>query len=111
VITYGLSAFLLILGFARLDSESKVKTPKVFLYLGEASYSIYLTHYPVIIILFKLFTVIGLGESILVNVIALITLIVGCLFHSIVEKPLLKLFRNKTLVPKVDFNQELARTN
>jgi exopolysaccharide production protein ExoZ len=109
VITYGLSAFLLILGSARLDSESKVKIPKVFLYLGEASYSIYLTHYPVIVVLFKVFTVIGLGESILLYVIPLIALIVGCLFHTIIEKPLLKFFRNKTSVQKVDFNKELVR--
>ncbi|MGM0904267.1 MAG: acyltransferase family protein [Bacillota bacterium] len=115
VVIYGVSAFLLILGSARFDSQSNIKTPKLFLYLGDASYSIYLTHYPAIIVLLKVFTILGLdnvmSESLLMHLIALITLLGGCLFHSIIEKPLLKLVRNRTISKQTEFNQELPKAN
>ncbi len=117
VITYGFSSFLLILGAARMDLESKKKTkiPNIFLYLGNASYSIYLTHYPAIIVWSKISILLRLekmiNENVLMIIIALASLGVGCVFHSVLEKPLLNFIRIKMISKKTKQNSELPRAN
>ena len=57
-----------------MDLESKKKTtiPNIFLYLGNASYSIYLTHYPAIIVLSKISILLRLEKMINENVLMII---------------------------------------
>lgn len=99
VASFGIASFFLVCGAAALDINSKVNTPKMMKFLGDASYSIYLTHYPVIILLSKVITAIGvtklIGAGASMHLIAAMTLIVGCLFHVIIEKPLLRTIRTK----------------
>jgi peptidoglycan/LPS O-acetylase OafA/YrhL len=45
VITYGIAATLIVMGSAFLDINNLLNVPHVLYYLGDASYSIYLTHW------------------------------------------------------------------
>jgi peptidoglycan/LPS O-acetylase OafA/YrhL len=61
-------------GIAALLERFRTKEPRAFqriaVYVGDASYSIYLTH--------------------LILIVALISSIAGCIAYSVIEKPLLK---------------------
>jgi exopolysaccharide production protein ExoZ len=109
VISFGIPAFILVLGAASLDISSKIRIPKMLLFLGDASYSIYLTHYPVTLIIAKVFTILGLSNAlhpfILMNLIALLTLASGCLFYIMIEKPLLNLIKTKNKTKSHTSNQ------
>lgn len=95
-LVYGLGYLLIIVGAVRLEQMGRFKTPSVMVELGNASYSIYLVHFTILsagaIFWFKLrldvvpwplaFTALGVGS-----------IVAGWLFHRIVERPLLSIFR------------------
>lgn len=93
VVFFGLPASLIIMG----TLHSSYKVPNTFIYLGDASYSIYLVHASVISILIKCLTLLGWGHmfSGFLGAIILIasTLIISCLFYSLVERRLLDYFK------------------
>ncbi|MDJ1468826.1 acyltransferase family protein [Xanthocytophaga flava] len=89
VYLFGIPATLLIFGSLYL----KTVVPRVLVYLGDASYSLYLIHGTVLSILIKLVVKLHLNEVMnnLAGAILLFTLtvILSCLFYSLVEKRLL----------------------
>lgn len=105
-ISWGIPAFLLILGLVSYESKKIVKIHKLFIYLGDASYSIYLTHIIGITFMgwfiekFKIEHI-----SLLVAFGGIILIISGCLFHSLVERPFLKYLNNNLITPKREFIQ------
>lgn len=50
-IVFGIPAFLTVTGAASLEAKKSFEVPDLMLYFGDASYSIYLTHGPVISVL------------------------------------------------------------
>jgi len=98
-IVYGIPSMLIILGASSLDISKSVKVPPLFLYLGDASYSIYLVHYPCLSSLIKVATVVNLGHLIgyfsTISLIIIITLGVGLISYYCIEKPLLVFSRKK----------------
>jgi len=102
VLTWGVPSFLLILGLVSFETRRKISIPKIFIYLGDASYSIYLTHIVGIAIvsgLAKRLNIYDNEHTLLVSCLAVsVILIFGCLFYSLIEKPLLKYLKNKFLV-------------
>lgn len=101
IITYGISSMLIIVGGALIDLRSILKAPFILLYLGDASYSIYLTNkifIPIlsrIAIATKLETVVGYFLSI--SLVISLTVVLGCIFYSYIEKPLLNWLREKII--------------
>lgn len=96
-----LASGLLIFGLASIDLQTEINIPVFAKYLGEASFSIYLTHFLIMSVLCKFLKITSiLGDhyffiSILLMVVATIG---GCLVYSILEKPLyrrIKAFRIK----------------
>jgi exopolysaccharide production protein ExoZ len=98
VFSWGIPSAILIYGLVNLDLSQKVKNNKVLLFLGDASYSIYLTHtlaiYFCILILneFRLFEV--FGPQITVTLCIIFTVVSTCLFYIFVEKPVLGFLRD-----------------
>lgn len=94
VILYGIPSILLIYGMVSYEATKKIKFPILFTFLGDASYSIYLTHYPLLSAINKVFLKIHfyntVGYFIATSLIVICTVAVGCLCHLLLEKPLIK---------------------
>ncbi|MBW4614352.1 MAG: acyltransferase [Desmonostoc vinosum HA7617-LM4] len=101
---YGIPSMLIVIGAAALDLNREIQIPSIFIYLGDASYSVYLTHASVINILTNLIAKMHLENMFYSDLskffILIISLLVGCIFHSYIEQPLLKVFRKKILVSR-----------
>lgn len=94
-INFGLPYSLIIYALISLESsriENRIK--KIFVFLGDASYSIYLTHFIGIILLKSIVSKIGLNTYIEFTFIVVILTVIGSLCYSYIEKPLLKHINN-----------------
>jgi peptidoglycan/LPS O-acetylase OafA/YrhL len=100
---YGVGAMLMILGGVVLETTTNLRIPRVLIFLGEASYSIYLVHFPALSGFAKITTrlkAIGVPDELLFVMVAMGGVAVGVAFYLLVEKPLLTLFRTIGRVPK-----------
>jgi len=94
---FGLPFSMLVLGAVLLERQGKLVLPRWMVLMGDASYSIYLIHNPLVSLTSRLvgrlhvFASWGLGM--LVGVAS--SVIVGVLYHLFVEKPLIRLFRQQ----------------
>jgi exopolysaccharide production protein ExoZ len=92
-IAFGLGAALAILGGATLERQGRLRIAGTLVFLGEASYSIYLVHFPAISALCKIITAVShriqLPGLLIFAVAALPALAIGIAFHLLLEKPLL----------------------
>ncbi len=112
IFAYGLPSALIILGCVSLELKQKVKTPKFLTFLGDSSYSIYLTHFPGLTFLDKVFIFLGIynsmGYTLTLSLLISTTIMIGCVVHVLIEKPLLSLLRSKLLIKRT--NQELIKS-
>lgn len=101
VIGYGLSSALIVCGLVAREHARPIAVPRTLLLLGDASYSIYLIHYPILSIVARLWLKV-FGKTVWVDcaylAIAALAAAAGVLFHLYVEKPvtraLMKQWRN-----------------
>lgn len=97
---YGIGSVLIIVGLAVLETNGRFRTPNLLEFVGEASYSIYLTHFPLLSIFAKLFFALKLNAYVSPSVayLFLVLLCVACggAFHVLVEKPLLQWLSSRT---------------
>ncbi len=108
----GLSSFLMVLGAAGWELGARIRSdgvaptlPRGLVFLGDASYAIYLLHGPVLSATCKLAVVLGWDRQLGVNAVGWLAftacLVVGSGFHQWVEKPLLRWLRSlRHPVPK-----------
>ena len=94
VLLFGLPSFLIILSVVKLELNRTVKIHNVFLQMGDASYSIYLIHLPVVAAFFKLLVKFNINNPVLIFLLTCILFIGICvagifIFHKI-EQPLIK---------------------
>jgi peptidoglycan/LPS O-acetylase OafA/YrhL len=97
VLNYGVPSFMLILGLA----TSKQTSNKILGKLGDSSYSLYLSQFFIIPLVFKFDSVLQkliANSTIMVIIVSIVTLIFGHFVYLLVEKPLTKLTR-KYLLP------------
>lgn len=98
----GLSSILIIFGLASIDIQKNIKIPRVFNYLGNAAFAIYLSHNLFLNAFSELFSRFSIFESIggALTSISFLVLILctGCLVHSFIEKPLIS--KMKWMIPK-----------
>ncbi len=89
----GLSAAVMLVGVMQLERERRLRVPPWLLFLGNASYSIYLVHMLVNVVierpLYRIATAHGLGTLFCAVVMFAAGLLVGCLCHVHIERPLL----------------------
>lgn len=95
----GLACSFLVLSAASIDLKRKIKVPKLLLLIGDASYSIYLTHYYILLFLFILLNKVNNLNSIFnilaVTTVYFITIFLGIVFHLLIEKPILNYLNRK----------------
>ena len=95
-ILYGLSALAVICGAASLEHQNIIKIPSFMVFLGNASYAIYLVHITAMSATALVVNKLGLG-GLPVEVLAVLALLsaicAGSLIHALVENPILKLLR------------------
>jgi exopolysaccharide production protein ExoZ len=97
---FALTFAIIVLGSVLLEWQGKLKSPQWLIKLGDASYSIYLVHNPLISVSNRL-TAHSFGSTnytlaILAGI--LFSIFVGYLYHLIVEKPLTKFFHKKLTI-------------
>jgi exopolysaccharide production protein ExoZ len=102
VIGWGISSALIILGFSSRDYISNIKAPRLLKFIGDASYSIYLTHSYTLLAGHYLFSFLNFYRfgSLAFIALATIALIVGCIFHLLIEQKLIKYLRKRIENPK-----------
>lgn len=106
VYVYGIPSFLIITALSSYELNKLLQIPKkllpeLFIFLGDASFSIYITHQLLISAVGRSLLKIGFmstfGTFLTLGVITITTLTIGCLFHLKIEKPLWYLTRKKLL--------------
>ncbi|MED4224246.1 acyltransferase [Neobacillus cucumis] len=95
---WGIPSALLLYGLVIRDITLNKKTPKFLVFIGDASYSIYLTHIVGLLFLIKLLDSINVSTSTIYYILPVCVVIIvtaGCFFHILIEKPILRAFRKK----------------
>jgi exopolysaccharide production protein ExoZ len=93
-VQYGVPATILIMSALLLEPLARRREIAGLKLLGDASYSLYLTHLPVIFAVGRVVDVSRLNPLVFVAIEILCSLAVGLLTYRLVEKPLLHLFRD-----------------
>ncbi len=102
--SFAVLAALLIVSSASIDLNDPPKIPKIFTYLGDASYSIFLLHSPIVSATTKMLQKANLGKYFdgffAPALLALITVVICCIFYSLIEKPL-TIYLRKNIVERM----------
>jgi exopolysaccharide production protein ExoZ len=92
-ISAGFGALLIFLGAAELEVQGRLRVAPWLVFLGDASYSIYLIHFGVMSklsgVCFRLNTHLHLPDLVWLLVLCAGGLLAGCLLHVWIERPLL----------------------
>ena len=93
VITFGIPSFLIITGVVKFELGYKIKVHNFLLALGEASYSLYLVHLPLVVAAIKLIGKMGIADNIIIHCLLLLVIfIISCIsvfFFRHIEKPII----------------------
>ncbi|MFN2532164.1 MAG: acyltransferase family protein [Pyrinomonadaceae bacterium] len=97
ILAYGLPSMLLVWGAVQWEQSAGKMIPPFLLLLGDASYSIYLTHYALLDLVVRgsiaLEIVAWAGQTLVISMTIALTITIGVLFHMFIEKPLLSCLR------------------
>jgi exopolysaccharide production protein ExoZ len=90
---------LLVAGATKMELGGYLKVPGFLNFIGNASYTIYLAHIPILGLLMKIAMASGLyaaaGARVTYVVVLAATIATGCLAYVLVERPLLALLRKR----------------
>jgi peptidoglycan/LPS O-acetylase OafA/YrhL len=95
---YGIPAVIIIYGMTAYEFNHGMRCTKPLVYLGNASYSVFLVHLPTISFLNKIFMKFSIyeltGYFAGIAVIGVLSVISGCIFYELVEKNMNRLLAN-----------------
>ena len=104
ITTFGVLAAMLIIAATSIELKDSPKIPYLLIFLGDASYSIFLTHGPLISASTKILKKANLGKYFdgffAPALLAVFAVVFGCIFYSLIEKPL-TLFLHKNIIEKM----------
>jgi exopolysaccharide production protein ExoZ len=94
VLLFGAPSFVIILALAVYELHYKVSVPKPLITLGDASYSIYLFHLPVLVACYKILGRLKIRQHTLLLLFSCLIVItvtyLGIIIYQKIEKPLIK---------------------
>ena len=97
IVSYGFSSMLLVWGAVQWERSSGARMPALLMLLGDASYSIYLTHYALLDLLAKAAVASGVasvvGPTFTTTIIIALAVGLGIAFYEGVERPVLARLR------------------
>lgn len=100
ILIYGFSSMLIVWGAVLWEQRSRIVMPSLLMLLGDASYSIYLTHFALLDLLVRGSLALNLHTLIEPTMVAVITIALslglGVLFYLYVERPVLARLRKRT---------------
>lgn len=98
-ISFGIAAALAILGLTALEVAAPLRVPRSLVFLGDASFAIYLVHGTALPIATKALVAIGLASMvppiICLLVLVGLSVVAGSLAHIYLEKPLIAVLRRR----------------
>ncbi len=86
---FGLAAAVGLAATVSLERQRTVAVPAPLLQLGAASYSIYLTHFPLVSLLAKLAARLGMTAGFAFVCVVSLSVAIGIAVHRLIERPLL----------------------
>ena len=93
VIMFGLPSFLIVLALVKYELVTHIKVNNLFLQLGDASYSIYLFHLPIVVAFFKIIAKVSIANHLTLVLLSggLLAAVcfAGFIIYKKVEKPLI----------------------
>jgi len=101
VILFGIPAAMMVAGAVCLDQHGRIEFSAAWKFLGDASYSIYLVHLMVIIVVAKIWTMAGMPVEGLANAIIFMSIAMaigtlgGIATYLCIERPILNFFRQR----------------
>lgn len=93
----GLTAAVMVLGASRIDWQPKDRITKMVCYIWDASYSVYLIHFYVIISVFKFKSNLPISGFFLTTISVIFATVAGVVLYRVVEMPILQFLRRKLL--------------
>jgi exopolysaccharide production protein ExoZ len=95
LIIFGLPSALIVLAMLNLEKNQAISIPKFWILLGDASYSLYLIHFPIMLLMNKLPQILGYSltanQEVNYSYFIILTIIVSSIIvHKYIEKPLSK---------------------
>ncbi len=102
-LAFGLPAVLLIVGLVGLERQGRVRTPPFLVFLGGASYAIYLVHGVILAGTIHALTRLlpaSVPPEVVLLVMAAAGVAAGCLYYRFVERPLTDALGRRLLSPR-----------
>jgi exopolysaccharide production protein ExoZ len=104
VLVFGIPSFLIVVGAVRFELSKNMVVHNIFLLLGEASYSLYLLHLPLVAACMKIVSRFNIQNIFILHGIFLLLIAAICygsiLFFKWIERPVINklnsLYKNKT---------------
>lgn len=95
VLTFGFPSGLILIALLNLEKNNSISFPKFTIILGDASYALYLIHFPMMLFLNKLPQILGFNfsanQEVWYSYFIIISIIIASIFvHKWVEKPVAK---------------------
>jgi exopolysaccharide production protein ExoZ len=101
---FSLFSMVLMLGISEKDKKER-KVPKILSFLGDASYSIYIAHTPLLhlylFLLIRLHLIGSLGYFFSMAIVILLTIISSCIIYKVIEKPISRYLRKLVFTKKI----------
>ena len=93
VLIFGVPSFLIIAGLVRFELNKKIAVHNVLLSLGEASYSLYLLHLPVVAGCIRIIAKFNIQNNVILHGLMFVMIVVICwasiLFFKLIERPII----------------------
>ncbi|MEA5258958.1 acyltransferase [Arcicella aquatica] len=99
VLVFGFPSGLILIALLNLEANKAIIIPKFTILLGDASYVLYLIHFPMLLLLNKIPSIIGstlsVNQTVYYNyLIGIMIILASIVMHKMIEKPLSKYLMN-----------------
>jgi peptidoglycan/LPS O-acetylase OafA/YrhL len=101
--SFGLPAMAIVALFSLMKSSGS-SFYRTLVYLGNASYSIYITHFFIQVCALIIFAHIAYNKDAFGIIFSIISVIAACLFYSLIEKRIISAFHKRALRSKISAN-------